>query len=302
MRHDPYLAHRAFIAPAWDNSAAWRIAVALLAFEIAFELTPDIILNFLPAAIGDAMYGGLSTPFGTTLEFLSFGITLIIFVGAVRLVNKRGLASLLGPGDVRGNYLRAGLWVAAVLLAIEIAPPFVDWGEIVDIRPLGPWLLWLGPALVAITIQSATEEIVYGGYLQQQLAVMTKRRIIWMGVPSVLFGAAHYFNGYGPSEGLLWAIWATFLGLACADLTARSGNLGAAIGLHAANNMFAATLYAIEDWPSSGLARYIYGYLDPSEYDYSLHTLLAPWAIWELALSAMGVLVMWLAARIALRR
>ena len=42
-----------------------------------------------------------------------------------------------------------------------------------------------------------------------------------MGLPSLLFGAAHYLNGFGPADGVLCALQATLLGLACADLTAR---------------------------------------------------------------------------------
>lgn len=302
MRHDPYLAHRDFIKPAWVLSDPWRIAVVLIGFEAAFIATSDLIVSFLPAFVYDAMLNRSDTAFGTTLEFLSFGITLALFLLVVRLTNKRGLSSLLGPGDLKGNYVRAGLWVAAVLFVIEVAPPFIEWRDIVETRPFGPWFLWLGPALVAITIQSATEEILYRGYLQQQLAVLSQKRWVWMGVPSVLFGSAHYFNGWGPSEGVLWAIWAMLLGLACADLTARSGNLGAAIGLHTANNMFAATLVGIEDWPSSGLARHLYAYVDPAQYDYSLSTLLAPWAVIQLLISVLSITVMWLAARVALRR
>lgn len=302
MRHDPYLAHRDFIAPAWALPNPWRIAVVLIGFELAFVLTPEIIQFAFPTVLSHAMFGQPYTPLGTLIEFASFGIVLLLFIGIVKLVNKRGLRSLLGPGDLRTAYWRSFVWVAAVLIVVEIAPPTIDWNDIAIIRPFGEWFVWLVPALIAITLQSATEEIVYRGYLQQQLAVMSKSKWVWMGFPSVLFGSAHYFNGYGPSEGVLWAFWATLLGLACADLTARTGNLGAAIGLHTANNMMAATIVGIEDWPSSGLARYLYAYLDQSQYSYDLITLLAPWAVMEILISTMGVAVMWLAARLAMQR
>ena len=299
---DPYQAHADFIKPAWVFPDPWRVGAVLIGFELAFIATPELIYYLLPFSVYNAVYNVSETALGTTLEFLSFGVTLALFVILVRVFNKRGLQSLLGRGPVGANYLRAGAYVGLALLAVEIAPPFIEWGDIVETRDFVPWLLWLGPALIAITIQSATEEIVYRGYLQQQLAVMSRNKWVWMGIPSILFGAAHYFNGYGPSEGLLWAFWATLLGLACADLTARTGNLGAAIGLHTANNMFAATLVGIEGWPSSGLARHLYAYIDPSIYDYSLGTLLQPWAIFEAFISALGVAVMWLAARLAMRR
>ena len=299
---DPYNAHSHFIKPAWVLADPWRIAVVLIGFELAFIATPELIYYLTPWSVYNATYNQSETAFGTTLEFLSFGVVLALFVGLVRLFHRRGLQSLLGYGPLIANYLRAGLFVGIALFVVEIAPPFIEWRDIVETRDFVPWLLWLGPALVAITIQSATEEIVYRGYLQQQLAVMAQSRWVWMGVPSVMFGAAHYFNGYGPSEGLLWAFWATLLGLACADLTARTGNLGAAIGLHTVNNMFASVIVGIDGWPSSGLARYIYAYVDQSIYDYSLHTLLQPWALMEVLISATGVAVMWLAARLAIRR
>ena len=91
-------------------------------------------------------------------------------------------------------------------------------------------------------------------------------------------------------------IWATALGLACADLTARTGNIGAAIGLHIANNLFAFVVSGVQGWPSSGLALLLFPYEDPFAYDYSLE------ALFEIITMCLSVHVMWLAARIAIKK
>lgn len=265
-------------------------------------LTPEMMLGLAPDFISDAFSKGV-TPLGTILEFAAFGLTLIMFHVLARMIHGRGIGSMIGPlAAAKRDYRTAFIGVGLALLAVEIAPPYIALADIAMIRNFATWLAWIPVALVAITIQAGTEEVVYRGYLQQQLAVLSPRPIIWMGVPSVLFGLAHYFNGFGPAEGVLWAIWATFLGLSCADLTARTGNIGAAVGLHAANNLFAALIIGIEDWPASGLALFLYPYEDPAAYDYSLQTLITPRAGFEVLASSMVVLIMWLGARVALRR
>ena len=103
-----------------------------------------------------------------------------------------------------------------------------------------------------------------------------------MGLPSLLFGAAHYLNGFGPADAVLYALWATLLGLACADLTARTGNIGAAIGLHLSNNLFAFLIVGEKGTPSSGLVLFLYPATDHSQFDYGLHTLAKPWIIPEM--------------------
>jgi membrane protease YdiL (CAAX protease family) len=298
---DPYRAFEQFVRPAWGRRERWRILIVLIGFEIALAITPDIIGALAPQWLADIYFEDGIGPLSTVLLFLSYGITLGLFVVCVQIVHKRSLQSMLGPiPELIHNYRRAVIAVCLVLLAVELAPPSMD--ETSHARDLAGWLGWIPFAIIAITLQSATEEIVYRGYLQQQLASLSSSRLVWMGLPSLLFGGVHYLNGYGPSEGILWAIWATLLGLACADLTARTGNLGAAIGLHAANNMFAALVIGIEGWPASGLALYVVPYQDPAAFDYSLSSLATPWAAFNIAISAGSVLVMWLAARLAVQR
>ena len=123
-----------------------------------------------------------------------------------------------------------------------------------------------------------------------------------MVLPSLMFGGLHFWNGNGAAEGVIWAIWAATLGIACADLTARTGNLGAAIGMHLANNTFALLIVSVEGWPASGVALFLYPYEDPELYAYGAEALLSPWAAVHLTTVLLTIFVMWAAARIALKR
>jgi len=250
-----YSPHRDFIAPAWARPELWRIGVMIIAFEFAFWIAPVLVASMLPNSEAVMAYREGFTALATLGQFATFGITAAIFLFILRRVHHRGFWSLIGaPGQALVDIWRVALGVGAILLLVELVPPsilFVD-----DVEMCNPiiWLLMLPFAVIVLIIQVGTEEIYFRGYLQQQFACLSSSRLVWMMIPSLLFGLSHYGNGEGVADGVLWTAWATTLGMACADLTARTGTLGAAIGLHLANNFFALTIVGVQGWPSSGLA------------------------------------------------
>jgi membrane protease YdiL (CAAX protease family) len=302
MRH-PYEAHRSFIKPAWAARETWRILVMIVCFEIVFAVSPTIFTAFLPSdAAVDVFYEG-TTAFGTLAQFASFGISAIGFLVLLRLLHGRGFWSLIGPAHAaKRDLIRVGWAVAIWLLVFEFLPPWINPDDLAEIRNFGVWASLIPLALVAVLIQVGTEEMIFRGYLQQQCACISESPWAWMILPSLMFGGLHFWNGNGAAEGTIWAIWATALGIVCADLTARTGNLGAAIGLHMANNVFALLVVGVQGWPSSGLALFLYPYEDPALYAYGIEALLSPWIVFQLLTMLTSVLIMWLAARIALRR
>lgn len=291
-----------FVAPAWQSPQIGRVIIVLIGIEVIFRLVSALTDPLYFSATGDGPFPIHGT-IGTIIAFGSFGIILVLFHFLSVIVHRRGVETMFGPLDETWEDFKRSLWVVGLAaVAIHIAPPFIDRSDLAFSRDLPVWLIWLVPGIIAITIQATTEEVIYRGYLQQQVAVYMPNKIAWMGIPSVLFGISHYWNGYGPSEGVFFVIWATFLGLACADLTNRSGNIGAAIGLHTANNLYATLFVAVEGWSGSGLALYLFPYVDPWEFDYALSTLLTLPAIFEMVTALTVMLIMWLAARIAIRR
>ena len=299
---DRYAAHDSFIRPAWAARAFWRAIVVIIAFELVFGLSPYVLAAFLPSeALRNEFFSGISA-FGTLAQFGSFAIALAGFSVILRLLHGRGLASLAGPRAMAlHDFRRAGVATGTLLAVLAIIPPWINPADLEQVRPIGTWLALIPVALVVVTVQVTTEELFFRGYLQQQFAVLSRSPLFWMGGPSLMFGALHFWNGFGVADGVVYAVWATALGLACADLTARRGNIGGAVGLHLANNMFALLIVGVSGWPSSGLALFLYPYEDPAIYAAGLEGLLDPVLIVELILLLVNCLLMWLAARVSLR-
>jgi membrane protease YdiL (CAAX protease family) len=110
--------------------------------------------------------------------------------------------------------------------------------------------------LVGVLIQTGAEEVLFRGYLQQQLAARFSSPMIWMVLPSALFAALHYQpEVMGDNTWLMMGAVFVFALLA-ADLTAVTGTIGAAWAMHFVNNALAILVMAT-DGPLSGLALYI---------------------------------------------
>ena len=299
---DRYAAHIGFVRPALRSPNLGPVLVVAVLMELIFILAPLFVRAMLPDRWLHLYETGV-TPLGVLTQLLTFGLIAAALVWLVRKFHKRGFWSMVGPVDATMHNLKiAGLAVFVLLAAQAILPPWVVFADLVEIRRLTSWAAWFIPAIFVLIIQTGTEELYFRGYLQQQCAALSDKPWVWMGLPSVLFGAAHYLNGFGPADGMLYALWATLLGLACADLTARTGNIGAAIGLHLSNNLFAFMIVGEKGMPSSGLALFLYPATDHSQFDYGLHTLAEPWVIGEVIAIILTIGVMWLAARAALRR
>ena len=99
----------------------------------------------------------------------------------------------------------------------------------------------------------AAEELLFRGYLTQALAARFRSPLAWALVPSLAFGALHWDGAAYGADAWLAVAAATAVGLALADVTARTGNLSAAIGLHFANNV-AALLVVAMPGPTAALA------------------------------------------------
>jgi hypothetical protein len=93
-------------------------------------------------------------------------------------------------------------------------------------------------------VQTAAEELVFRGYLMQGLAARFRSWLVWWLVPALLFGLLHWSPQVYGADAWLAVLSATLIGLALADVTARTGGLSLAMGLHFANNVAAVLILA----------------------------------------------------------
>ncbi len=254
----------AYVAPARNRAQLWRLCLGIVLIVVIYLLFLAVIFATLYLFLGNQaadiaqQTANASTPTGMFMLLASFAGAAIGPLIVVRLLHKRSPATLFGPRSVvLHDFAFAAAGVIAlnavflVILSIWVTP-------IANLN-LGLWLALLPLTLIGLLIQTGAEELVFRGYLQQQLAARFRSPLIWMLLPSLIFGSLHYDPATaGDNTWLVVAATALFA-LAAADLTRVTGSLGAAWGFHFANNLWAIVLLAVDDG-ITGLALYVTPY------------------------------------------
>lgn len=226
-----------FVAPARAHPALWRLVLGT-GLSLGGWLAAGLLL--VPGA-GDRRSWLL-------LFLASFGGLVLGLALALRLLHGRRLASLIGPGGLRVRPLAMGAAACFAVTAFSgaaaaaLAPPVPSLGLAAAARILPV-------ALALIALQATAEELFFRGYLLQGLAARFRSPLVWWLLPGLAFGAMHWNPADYGAAAPVAVVSATLLGLLLADITARTGNLSAAIGIHVANNVTALLVLA----PASAL-------------------------------------------------
>ena len=254
-----------FVGPARRSPEVWRIFVGVILGASCFAATLIGTLHLVLAAIGNPsafdtlkafQVPSLTNPIWVL--WLLFGFSgLSIGMGvAARIMHGRSPRTLIRtPGRPVAQHFCVGVLAAVAVLAPG-ALVVLLWFEPSRNMEVSTWALWMVPALPLVLLQAFSEELLFRGYLQQQLAARFSSRWMWWFLPSFVFGALHFdpetFGGNAP----LVALATMVFGLIAGDVTARSGSIGIAVGLHFANNMFALGLFGLDNH-LSGLSLYV---------------------------------------------
>ncbi|NNE53884.1 MAG: CPBP family intramembrane metalloprotease [Sulfitobacter sp.] len=295
---EAYRPHETYVAPARPHSELWRFLLggilagfAYLSLSQIYFSTAYALAQPNSAALHRDLVSG-ATPLTMFLLLFSFGFMAVGVGISARILHKRSFLSLLGPMRVFWRDLRRVLFaLLGVALAIVLLPPYDMGGAFVPNLEPRLWLSLLPLSLIAVFVQVSAEEIVFRGYVQQQLAARFKSPLIWMVLPAFLFALGHYLPDMAGENALTIAIWAGIFGILMADLTARSGSLGPAIAVHFFNNVSAILIVALPD-NLSGLSLYL------APFSMAEGEALQAW----LPVDFATMFVCWLAARVAIRR
>jgi membrane protease YdiL (CAAX protease family) len=285
-----YSAHAEFVEPAIAKPELWRVILGLvLILGVIIGLGPLIYLTVLKSLSATGTDHDFAVVMGILFGFVSASLGVF---GVLYFVHDRVAATVFGSmDDLKRDLFLVGLAVSGLMLVIAILPPWGFGDPLIPNRAFGSWLVVLPIALLGVLIQSSAEEILFRGYLQQQLAARFKSPLIWMVLPSILFALAHYDPDGAGENAWLFVVWAGLFGLMMADLTARAGNLGPAIAVHFVNNAMALLIVSLPD-ELGGASLFLlpFDMADVEE--------MRAWMPVDFAMT----FVIWLAARLAIRR
>lgn len=286
-----YPNHEHLVAPARAarSGLVWLVMGCIVIVMLAYVgavMFFNLVTSLMPGG-GAALVDG-DSPIALLALLFGFIFWIIAMAVALPLVHRRELRPVFGA-SVRPQF--RAVFVALLVLygALIVLPPWDVLDQTTPNLPLSRWLMLLPLSLLCILVQVTAEELLFRGYLQQQLAARCASPLVWMGVPSALFALAHYDGTMG-GNAWLFVIWAGMFGLLMADLTARSGSLGPAIAVHLINNCLAMLVISPPD-SLSGLSLFAYTFSLADE-DAVLALLPIDFAL---------MFVSWLTARLALR-
>ncbi len=293
QNRDPYKPHSRFVAPAHNSGPPLRLLGAAFGIDFLWLLAAGAVFGVMAPslALGD-------TRPGLMLGLLFFVLLVAITASVARRLHDRHWLTLFGAlWRVGPDMLRTTF---ACVLLIAIIHLLLSGGTEpqTEMRPLAGWLAFLPVLLFGLMVQTGAEELLYRGYLQQQTAALFPHPIVWLVFPSLWFGLAHLDLSQPGAEMWAYVLWATVLGIACADLTARTGSIGAAWGLHLANNIFAVCFVADKGGSWSAGALFLLpesSALESAGRDLSE-------IIWGTGFEIFLIWLLWLAARNAIRR
>lgn len=255
-----YSEHETLVAPARVRPQIWRILLGLVIVAAVYGLGIALIFGGIFALAGPegaeawvAEMVAATGPTGTLLLLATFiGMAIGPMVAAV-VLHRRRILSLFGPVPRGLRHFAIAVAVCALTYGLSFLLPN-------DI-PIAPnldralWLSFLPLAIVGVLVQTGAEEILFRGYLQSQLAARFRSPLVWMVLPALTFAVLHYQPDIMGENALYIVAAAALFGLLAADLTARTGSIGAAWGFHFANNVVAILVVSMEG-PLSGLALY----------------------------------------------
>ena len=195
------------------------------------------------------------------LLFSSFLFWHLSLFCVVNLIHKRSYFSLLGSfGKI--NWWQFLIAIFATFIVFLISFVLVPLEILVFEKENLPerimisfweWLPWVFPACIVVFIQISAEEMLFRGYLLQQLISRFKSFWVWAFFPSVVFGLGHFdYQSFGQNT-YFYMVNAAIFGMFTSILTVKSKNLTYALGMHFFNNIIGVLFFGMGD-NFSGLA------------------------------------------------
>jgi hypothetical protein len=184
---------------------------------------------------------GLGPNAGFLIVLCPFIAGLIAFIILVRPLNHRSLKTTInGTKKIRWNrfFISAAIWMLLSALYLFSYLQF-DPANFTLNNKTDSLIILAIISILFIPLQSSLEEILFRGYLMQGFAALVKNRWFPLIMTSVLFGLLHGLNPEVKEFGFFTMMpqYIVF-GLIFGIITILDDGIEAAMGAHAANNIF----------------------------------------------------------------
>jgi CAAX protease family protein len=216
-------------------------AIPLLIGYITKAASNPAVISEIAENPNDLGVLGLNPNMGLFMMLFPFLIGLLAFIIFIKPLNYRTLiVTINGTGMFRWDrfLVSALLWaiLSAVYFFIYLKLDPSNYSLKNTSETLFPLIII---SLIFIPFQAAFEEVLFRGYLMQGFAVMLRNRWFPLVITSVLFGLMHAFNPEVAEFGFFTMMPQYILfGLIFGIITILDDGIEAAIGAHAANNIF----------------------------------------------------------------
>lgn len=211
-----------------------------ISMAMRYASNPNI-LNELAANPSDLSSLNLNPNLGLIVMLFPFFVGLITFYLLLKPLNSKSFSRIInGTSSFRWNrfFISAIVWtlVSAVYLIVSLkqdSSNFILNNKSVTLVTLSI------TSILFIPFQAAFEEIIFRGYLMQGFTVLVKNRLFPLIMTSVFFGLMHAFNPEVKDFGF-WTMIPQYIlfGLIFGIITILDDGIEAAMGAHAANNIF----------------------------------------------------------------
>lgn len=218
------------------------LAVAIWQLFSAIVLLP-LILD------GQGMIELMGSRSGMLLTLLTFagiwiGVWLAVrFVHADRIGNVCGANGRLSWHDFAKGF--AAVCLTSILSEISIYAIRPEFALSAISFPV--WLAGFLPMVLLCLVQTSGEELLFRGYLVRGLANRFRSPWIWAFLPGLTFVSIHATPDMTVKDAALVLLTIGSLTILLVWLVYATGNLGAAMGVHMGNNLFAFMLVGHQD-------------------------------------------------------
>lgn len=200
-----------------------------------------------------------------TGTFLTFVPLLVGIFLVVRFVHSRPFRTLITPRK-RVDWGRFGqgfLLFGALLILITVIEALLYPGRYQFALNVGWFLPFLIVGLILIPIQTASEELLFRGYMMQGLSLLVRSPIVLAVISGLIFTLPHLANPE-LSAGF-WLVTPQYfvVGFALAIITLKDNGLELALGVHTVNNLFVGLLVTFPDSAIQAETVFVSATIDP---------------------------------------